>query len=81
MSEPTTESKKSTPNLSGLLAAGKTANAKTSEKPSGKFADLGGIERRPVYEFEKPEKPIDFSEVSGKVVQRGKLRRYPYSVS
>jgi hypothetical protein len=64
------------PDLSRLLAAGpaakkKAANRKNSnEKPSGKFAAIGGIERRPACVFENSEKPIDFSEIGGKVVRK-----------
>ena len=36
--------------------------------PSGTFASIGGIERRPASESKTPEKPIDFSEIGGKRV-------------
>jgi hypothetical protein len=41
-----------------------------SDKPSGKFAHLGGIERHPARSFETPEKPIDFSAIGGKCVRK-----------
>jgi len=33
-------------------------------EPRSKFAHIGGIERRPAYSFEKPEKPVEFSHQS-----------------
>jgi hypothetical protein len=45
-----------------------TSTPRHRETPSGKFAHLGGIERRPGTSFEKREKPIDFSHIGGKKV-------------
>ena len=73
------------PNLKGLLRSGsavrgKTASSQnTSDKLSGKFASIGGIEHRPVQSFEKPEEPIDFSEIGGKVVREAPTSTTPRS--
>ena len=45
-----------------------TALTQHGTKPSGKFAHLGGGERRPTREVEKTDKPIDFSSIGGKRV-------------
>jgi hypothetical protein len=37
--------------------------------PSGKFASIGGIERRGPTTHEKSKKPIDFSHIGGKRVR------------
>ena len=56
------------PDLSGLLHAGSAARRESTrgDKPSGKFAEIGGVEIRPPQFFETPEKPIDFCEIGGK---------------
>jgi hypothetical protein len=45
-----------------------TTAAKSTDTPCGRFASIGG-KRIPVYEFEKLEKPIDFSSLGGKLVR------------
>jgi len=50
------------------ITAEKNTSGKNIGKPCGRFASIGGIELRGATEFEKPEKPIDFSEIGGKRV-------------
>jgi hypothetical protein len=60
-------SEKTITDLSGLLRSGSAVRGKaaSSNKPSGKFAEIGGIEIRAPQSFETEAKPINFAAIGG----------------
>lgn len=52
--------------VASLLPGGKTQPA--GDQPCGRFAHLGGVERRGPTTFEKRETPMDFPHIGGRRV-------------